>query len=245
MLRLPTVSAATLALSSALTSALTLAGVLVQVPTTRAAAEEPDVTAPQIDTSPAWCADPCQREVFEFWGDLAEGDDLASIEVLLDGAVVDTRIYDDGTGFVPYGWYQPLWADYLQQVDYAVQVPVPTGDHDVRVILRDPAGNTREDVHAIRGAEPPDAVRRLRAVAHGRAVWIRFVAPRDNGGVVTQYRVVRDRRAARTVGTGPGLPMPTVSYDGLAPGRHRFVVRAINSAGVGERAVVRVRVHRR
>lgn len=239
MLRLP------VALTLAPTLALTLAGVLLQVPVTLAAAEEPDVTAPQIDTAPVWCGDPCQREVFEFWGDLAEDDDLASIEVLLDGVPVDTRTYDDGTGFVPYGWYQPLWADYLVQVDYAVQMPVPPGDHEVRVIVRDPAGNLREDVHAIRGAEPPDAVRRLRAVVRERAVRILFAAARDNGGVVTGYRVVRDGRAVRTVGAGPWLPMPDLSYEDLAPGRHRFVVRAINSAGVGERAVVRVRVHRR
>lgn len=214
------------------------AGVLVSPRAT------PDTTAPQIDTTPAWCGDPCQREVYEFWGRLAEGDDLAAIEVSLDGTPVDTRVYDDGDGFEPYGWYQPKWADYLEQVDYAVQVPVPSGVHTVTVVLTDRAGNRAEHSHVVEGAAPPDAVGDLRAVVRGDRVRVLFDPAGDNGGAVTAYRVSLDGRPYATFRTGPGMPLPQIVVDDLAAGRHRLAVRAVNSAGAGEPATVRVRVRR-
>lgn len=209
----------------------------------RADEATPDTTPPQIDTMPVLCSDPCQREVFEFWGDLAEGDDLARIEVRLDDVVVDERPYDDGTGFTPYGWFQPWGADYLQDVDFAVQVSVPDGEHVVTVTASDRAGNVAEHSYAVQGAQVPDAVRHLRAVVRAHRVQLRFGPGPDNGGLVTSYRVTRDGRHVRTYRTGPFLPMPRITFRHLAPGRHRFAVRAVNSAGVGERAVARVRVH--
>lgn len=210
----------------------------------RADEATPDTTPPALDFV-TWCADPCQSEVFEFWGQLLEGDDVAVIEVRLDDVLVDRHVYDDGTGFVPYGGYVPWRSDVVQRADVAAQVPVPMGEHTVVVTASDLAGNVSERTFPVRGAERPDAVVGLRAALQRHRVTLRFEPGPDNGGMVTAYRFSRDGVLVRTVRTGSFLPTPEVTFRHLAPGRHRFAVRAVNSAGVGERAVVRVRVQRR
>ncbi len=223
-------------------------GLLSLAPAVVHADEPPDTTAPQVDLDP--CGDEetsCRRFYAEVYGDLQPGDDLAVLGARIGDVVLAEHVYDDGTGFQPYGHFAPYGSDVVIPVDYALSVPVPRGTHDLTLYARDLAGNTRELTTTVLGPVPPGPVKRLRASLSGRReVEVSWRGSHLNGSCCARYVVTtRGRRPKSSYSAPPSFSPQRVTYRGLSSGWHRFTVQAGTQGGVGPKRSVRVFVPRR
>lgn len=213
-----------------------------------AAQEEPpaDTTAPQIDLDPCSGHEPCQRQAAYVAGWLDEGDDLAVLGALLDGEPVAEHVYDDGSGFVPHGWFHAPGQDVVEEVDYAMVVEVPQGEHQVTFYARDLAGNESSRTTTVVGADLPGRPGELRAHERPRrgGFVLRWDHAEPHGSYVHTYRVRRAREDRWTVGGVPESPATRLTWFGLGPGWHTFRVRATNGVGEGRTTRLRVYLHR-
>ena len=206
----------------------------------------PDTTPPQVDLDPCHGSEPCQRPAVVY-GWLDEGDDLAVLGALVDGEPVAETVYDDGSGFVPHGWFRIPGFDVVVRADYALAAPVPPGEHEVTFYARDLAGNETSRTTTVLGIAAPGRPVRLRATerpARG-GFELRWRGAPSHGSLVHSYRVRHAGKDRWTRGYVPSGPDTRLEWFGLRPGRHTFRVRATNSVGEGRAATLRVYLHRR
>ena len=209
---------------------------------TEPGAQTPDTTAPVVPLDP--CPDqpegePCpRREVAAVWAtdvDPAEG--LAVAGVRSGEDVLSEHVYDDGSGFTPYGLWGHPYSDVVSDYDYVSEVWLAPGLHDLTFFARDLAGNEATFTRTVHGPELPSRPRRLSAterdgrtqlswVTHGRGSGIRHYGLRVKG---------EPRRKLRggDITLSPGRQSMFLTLD-LAPGRHVARVRAVNGVGKGE-----------
>ena len=90
-----------------------LLGATLLVPVAATAADEPDTTPPAVALDPCPetpVGEPCsQREaVWVVQPEVPESEQLAVAGVREGDTVLSEQVYDDGSGFVPYGlWIRP------------------------------------------------------------------------------------------------------------------------------------------
>lgn len=224
---------------------LPLVAVVPAAPAVAAQEPEADASPPQIDLDPCSGSEPCQRHAVHVAGWLDEGDDLAVLGALLDGEPVTERVYDDGSGFVPHGWFQAPGQDTVVEVDYAMVVGVPKGEHQVTFYARDLSGNESSRTTTVVGADVPGRPQLLRAEAQPRrgGFVLRWDGAQANGSHVHGFRLRHGGEERWTWGGVPDSPATRLTWRGLRPGWHTFRVRATN--GVGEGRAARVRAYLR
>ncbi|ANH37992.1 hypothetical protein I601_1559 [Nocardioides dokdonensis FR1436] len=205
-----------------------------------------DTTPPQIDLDPCFGSEPCQREAAYVAGRLDDGDDLAVLGALLDGEPVAERVYDDGSGFEPHGPFTAPGQDTVEEVDYAMVVGVPEGEHQVTFYARDLEGNESSRTTTVIGADAPGRPQGLRAEARPRrgGFVLRWDGADPNGSHVHTYRIRHGREDRTTRGGVPESPATRLVWSGLEPGWHTFRVRATNGIGEGRASRVRAYLHR-
>lgn len=233
-------------LARALSVTLMLAG-LALLPSAATADEPPDTTAPQVDLNPCHEATSCRRVYAQVFGWLEPGDDLAVLGARIDDRVVVEHVFDDGSGFEPYGWFAPYGNDVHVPVDYALSVKVPVGTSEITFYARDLEGNTSELTTTVLGPIPPGPVRRLRAeVVGAREVRVSWGLGNRHGSCCTRYAVRTPGRQPKVwFSRPPSLGMGTVTYRRLSTGWHRFRVVPSTEGGKGPSRTVRVLVPRR
>lgn len=212
------------------------------------AGEAADTTPPQVNLNP--CHDDetsCRRVYAQVYGDLQTDDDLAVLGARVGDRVLTEHVFDDGTGFEPYGWFRPYGNDVVSPVDYALSVEVPRGTSDITIYARDLEGNTSELTTAVLGPIPPGPVKRLTAELVGaRKARVSWRPPNLNGSCCVRYVVTAPGRKPRSSFSGPPSYGPrSVSYRRLSPGWHRFKVVASTEGGAGPSRAVRLFVPRR
>lgn len=221
---------------------------LALLPTAAALADEPpDTTAPQIDLNP--CAEEetsCRRVYAEVYGWLEPGDDLAVLGARVGGQVLAEHVYDDGTGFEPYGWFAPYGSDVVFEVEYALSVEVPDGTNDITFYARDFEGNTSELTTTVLGPIPPGPVKRLTADLVGaRKAVVSWRGAKRYGSCCVRYVITTPGREPKTRYSFPLSPSPlSVPYRKLSAGWHRFTVVASTEGGEGPSRSVRLFVPR-
>lgn len=222
---------------------------LASLPTGVALADEPaDTTAPQINLNPCYDGETsCRRVYAQVYGDLQTDDDLAVLGARIGDSVLTEHVYDDGSGFVPYGWFLPYGNDVVFPVDYALSVEVPLGTSDITIYARDLEGNTSELTTTVLGPIPPDPVRRLTAELTGpRGAQVSWRRPNLNGSCCARYVVTTPGRKPKSWFSAPPSFGPrSVSYRRLSFGWHRFKVHVSTEAGAGPSRAVRLFVPRR
>ncbi|SDM75843.1 hypothetical protein SAMN05192576_0868 [Nocardioides szechwanensis] len=221
---------------------------LALVPRAVASADEPpDTTPPQIDLNPCYGEETsCRRVYAEVFGNLEPGDDLAVLGARIGDTVVEEHVYDDGTGFVPHGWFISYGNDVYTEVDYALSIEVPRGTTDLTFYARDLEGNTSELTTMVLGPIPPGPVPRLRAnLVGGRSARVAWGQPALHTSCCPRYVVRTPRRPPRWTRVGPpGGFILGETYRRLSPGWHRFTVRTHTEGGVGPARTVRLFVPR-
>lgn len=225
-----------------LTAAALALAALVLPSSVAHADDEPDTTPPQVNLDPCGERAPCRLVFAEVYGDLAPGDDLAVLGARIGDDVLAETVFDDGTGFTPYGPFVIYGNDVVDDVDYALSVEVPRGTSDITFYARDLEGNTSELTTTVLGPVPPGPVRFLTAEArgHGRAM-LRWGVPDLGGYYSVRYTVSSPGLRTKHVFAGvPMLGTSVVAYAHLTPGWHRFTVRPRTPAGVGPTRSVRV-----
>lgn len=230
----------------ALSLVVLIAG-LAFLPTTAAMGDDtPDTTAPQVDLNP--CADEetsCRRVYAQVYGWLEPEDDLAVLGARIGDQVLTEHVYDDGTGFVPYGYFNAYGSDVVAEVDYALSVEVPDGTNDITIYARDLEGNTSELTTTVLGPIPPGPVKRLRAELVGaRKAQISWRAPNLYGSCCPRYVVTTPGRQPKSFTSGPPSFPSTVWYRKLSFGWQRFKVVASTEGGEGPSRTVRLFVPR-
>ncbi|GAB2861166.1 fibronectin type III domain-containing protein [Nocardioides pacificus] len=222
---------------------------LVSLPTGAVLAEEAaDTTAPQINLNPCYVGETsCRRIYAQIYGDLRPGDDLAVLGARVGDSVLTEHVFDDGSGFEPYGWFGPYGNDVVFPVDYALSFQVPRGTSDVTFYARDLAGNTSELTTTVLGPIPPGPVERLTARLTGaRNARVSWRPPELNGSCCARYVVTTPgRKPKSTFSAPPSFGGTSVRYRRLSPGWHRFRVQASTESGVGPSRTVRLFVPRR
>jgi hypothetical protein len=210
-------------------------------------AEEPDTTPPAValDPCPGTPAhEPCSQRLYAYVvGHPGEADDLSVLVSSLDGQVVEKRVHDDGTGFVPYGYFVAPFGDVVEEVDFAAVVEVPPGLHEVAFTARDLAGNEVTTTRSVVGAEAPGPVTDLQVQPYGSG-WVLTWTPADeHGAPVVRHRVRVRGLAPQLVRGGAPFGSPPFAYLGeLDPGRHVSRVLPGNDAGRGPSSTLVFRV---
>lgn len=205
--------------------------------------EGADTTAPQVDLNP--CHDgetSCRRVYAQVYGNLQTDDDLAVLGARIGESVLTEHVFDDGTGFEPYGWFVPYGNDVAFPVDYALSVEVPRGTSDITIYARDLEGNTSELTTTVLGPIPPDPVKRLTAELTGRReATVSWRPPDLNGSCCARYVVTTPGRKPKSwLSAPPSFGPRSVSYRRLSPGWHRFKVDVSTEGGAAPSRVVRL-----
>ena len=182
----------------------------------------------------------------EVFGDLQPGDDLAVLGARIGDRVLTERVFDDGTGFQPYGGFAPYCNDVPLPVDYALSVAVPPGSNDITFYARDLEGNTSEFTTTVLGPLPPGPVKDLRAKLVGpRQALVTWYAPNLSGNCYAKYLVTtRGYHPKSTITVPPSNSARRVAYSRLPVGWHHFTVQASNQGGEGPSRTVRLFVPR-
>lgn len=228
---------------------LLLTAGLVSLPTGVALADEAaDTTAPQVNLNPCYDEETsCRRVYAQVYGDLQPDDDLAVLGARIGDSVLTEHVFDDGTGFEPYGLFRSYGNDVVFPVDYALSVEVPRGTSDITFYARDLAGNTSEVTTTVLGPIPPGQVKRLTAELTGaRKARVSWRLPNLNGSCCARYVVTTPGRKPKASSSAPPSYGPlSVSFRRLSPGWHRFKVQASTEGGAGPSRAVRLFVARR
>lgn len=241
-------------LGTALTAAVaSLLGAGLLVPATAATTEEPDTTPPRVQLDPCPevpLGEPCSRRdavwVAESRVDPEEG--LAVAGVRSGDVVLSERIYDDGSGFTPYGlWGQP-YNDVVSDYDYVTETWLgEPGQQTLTFYARDLAGNEASVTRTVIGPEVPSRPRRLSVEHRGDRTTIGWYAHGRGSGITDFVLGFKGEDPFRVGGGGivanPGLGYRAISVP-LAPGRHVLRIRAVNLVGKGEARFIVFRVPR-
>lgn len=234
------------ALTAAVASSL---GAVLLAPAVVAAEEPADTTPPQVQLDP--CSDQpvgetcTRRELAWVSSNLTDGDDLAVAGALLDGELVSERVYDDGTGFVPFGVFLPPYNDVGHEVDHAEVVVVPPGLHEVTFFARDLAGNESTHTRTIQGPTVPTRPRRF--TMHQGEKWVSLSWSVRGRGSAVRYHVVRVRGLEpqrvpwQGITSHPGVQDAFVDLP-LERGRHVVRVFSVNYVGKGRPRTIVLRV---
>lgn len=249
-------------LGAALTAAVASllgAGLLVPASATgtaeaASAPEAADTTPPRVQLDPCPevpLGEACSRReavwVEQMTVDPAEG--LAVAGVRIGDTVLSEQVYDDGTGFTPYGLWLPPYNDVVSDYDYVSEAWLDEpGLHELTFYARDLAGNEASVTRTVIGPDLPSRPRAFTArvrqpqsdllwSAHGR------------GSAIYEYVVRFKGEEPFRVGMGsfiahPGLDRTSLSIP-LDPGRHKVFIRAVSLVGEGPTRSFVFRVPRR
>lgn len=240
-------------LGTALTAAVaSLLGAGSLVPPTAATTGEPDTTPPQVQLDPcpeAPVGEACSRRDVAWVAEHRLGPEhgLAVAGVRTGDEVLSEHVYDDGSGFTPYGlWGQP-YNDVVSDYDYVTETWLGPGLHELTFYARDLAGNEASVTRTVIGPEVPSRPRRLSVEHDGGATTIGWYAHGRGSGITDFVLRFKGAEPFRVDGGGivanPGLGYRAVSVS-LAPGRHVLRIRAVNLVGKGEARFVVLRVPR-
>ena len=235
-----------------------LLGATLLLPAGAGAAEEPDTTPPQVALDPCPetpVGEPCsQREVaWVAQQQVDEAEGLAVAGVREGDTVLTEHVYDDGSGFEPYGPFGGTpYGDALSEHDYVTEAWIGPGLHELTFYARDLAGNEATVTRTVIGPEVPSQPLDFRAERSARRGTTDLSWLVDSHGSLLQHQVVRvkgvDRFKIDMVGLGasPGVEPVHLSLP-LEPGRQVVRIFAVNVVGKGEaqRFVFRVPQPRR
>lgn len=231
--------------------ALALTAVLAVAPAS-AYAEEVDTTPPRVALDPCPeqpLGEACTRREYAVvvQDRVAEEEGLAVAGVREGDTVLSEHVYDDGSGFVPYGsWVHP-GSDVITEVDHVTEARLGPGLHHLTFYARDLAGNEAVLTRTVVGPELPGRVRRVRWEQDRRGgedvLHIRWSPAAARGSAVHCY-VVRTTgvRREKQCGGPPSGPWRAATLQGLQPGTHVVRILARNGVGVGPARRVTVQV---
>lgn len=224
--------------------ALMLMTGLALLPSAVALADDvPDTTAPQVDLNPCLDEDTsCRRVYAEVYGNLQPDDDLAVLGARIGDEVLAEHVYDDGTGFEPYGMFAPYGNDVVFPVDYALSLEVPVGTSEITIYARDLEGNTSELTTTVLGPIPPGPVKDLTAELVGaRKAVVGWRRPNLHASCCARYVITTAGREPKVrYSAPPRYYALSVPYRRLSPGWHRFTVEASTEGGTGPSRTVRL-----
>jgi hypothetical protein len=228
-------------LGTALTAvAASLLGAGLLVPASAATTEEPDTVPPQVRLDPCPevpLGEACsRREVAAVWQervDPAEG--LAVAGVRVGDTVLSERVYDDGTGFTPYGYWLPPQNDVVSDYDYVTETWLQgPGRYELTFYARDLAGNEATLTRAVQGPDVPDRPHHFRVGQGRRFAQVTWWVDARGSGI--SHHVVqlkgqepfeeRTSQIAPSYGLQPGGTVVPVR-----PGRNVVRVRSVNLVG--------------
>ena len=240
---------------TALTAAVaSLLGAGLLTPATTVTAAEPDTTPPQVQLDPCPevpLGEACSRReavwVAEETIDPSEG--LAVAGVRMGDEVLTEHVYDDGTGFTPYGGWVPPTTDVGTAYDYVTETWLDgPGPHELTFYARDLAGNEASFTRSVEGPMTPDRPRDFEVVVDGRSASI--IWQTDARGSHVHEHVVRLKGRepfavdAYAFGAVYGVSTAAVRLHDLDRGRHVLRVRAVNLVGESTLGKVVFRVRR-
>ena len=242
-------------LGTALTAAVaSVLGAGLLAPATAAQAAEPDTTPPQVQLDPCPevpLGEACSRReavwVAEESIDPAEG--LAVAGVRSGDTVLSEHVYDDGTGFTPYGGWVPPTTDVGTEYDYVTETWLDEpGPHELTFYARDLAGNEATFTRVVEGPMVPDRPRDFEVVVGKRSASVQWETD-ARGSHVYEYLVRLKGREPFSVnghgfGAVYGVSTAGTSLPGLDRGRHVLRVRAVNLVGESQLGKVVFRVRR-
>ena len=221
-----------------LLAALLAAALAVPVPAT---ADEPDTTPPAVVLDP--CPEtpvgqPCSRReiawVAQEQVDGAEG--LAAAGVRIGSTVLTERVYDDGSGFTPYGLWFPPGSDNGTDHDYVTEVALGSGTHELTFFARDLAGNESSRTRTVLGPEVPDRPVGFRVLERLPRRWVTIQWDVDARGSFLLEQVVqvagRDPVEVETDQPTWGVATEVLTLK-MRPGRNTVSIVAYNGVGRG------------
>lgn len=242
-------------LGTALTTAVaSLLGAGLLVPATAATTEEPDTTPPQVQLDPCPevpLGEACSRReaVWVAQAEVDPGEGLAVAGVRMGDTVLSEHVYDDGTGFTPYGIWGPPTSDVLSDYDYATQTWLgEPGPHELTFYARDLAGNEATFTRTVEGPMAPDRPRDFEVLMGRRSASVTWETD-ARGSHVYEYLVRLKGRQPFAVdgyafGSVYGVSTAGTGLSGLDRGRHVLWVRAVNLVGASQLGKVVFRVRR-
>ena len=196
----------------------------------------PEVVLPHVNLDPCpnqpvgeACSQRQFATVVSFFDD-PEG--LAVAGASLDGDLVYEHVYDDGSGFTPYGEVWLPFNDGSVPADHYAGIEVPPGVHEVTFHARDLEGNERAVTRSVIGAKVPTRVTNVRATQRGRSTLLQWSFPRSRGSWVYQFRIrVPGVGMHRITGHVPSKPWTSLRLPRLEPGRHVARITAVSWVG--------------
>lgn len=216
-------------------------------------ADGTDTTPPRVQLDPCPevpLGEPCtRREVAVVWQeqvDPAEG--LAVAGVRRGDEVLSEHVYDDGSGFVPYGVWMPPYSDVGSEYDYVTETWFGPGVHELTFYARDLAGNEASLTRTVVGPDLPSRPRAF-TVRAGQPITDLLWSAHGRGSAIYEYVVRFKGEEPIRVGMGsftahPGLDRTHLSIP-LDRGRHKVSIRAVSLAGEGPARAFVFRVPRR
>lgn len=209
--------------------------------TATATDEAADTTPPRVQLDPCPevpLGEACsQREVAAVWQEQVDPEEgLAVAGVRSGDTVLSERVYDDGTGFTPYGYWLPPYSDVVNEYDYVTETWFGPGLHELTFYARDLAGNEASVTRTVIGPDLPSRPRAF-TVRTGQPWSDLLWSAHGRGSAIYEYVVRFKGREPIRVDHGgftahPGLDRTNLSIP-LDPGRHRVTIRAVSLAGEG------------
>lgn len=242
-------------LGTALTTAVaSLLGAGLLVPATAATTEEPDTTPPQVQLDPcpeAPVGEACSRReaVWVAQVEVDPGEGLAVAGVRIGDTVLSEHVYDDGTGFTPYGGWVPPTTDVGTEYDYVTETWLgEPGPHELTFYARDLVGNEASFTRTVEGPMVPDRPRDFEVQVGERSASVLWKTD-ARGSNIYEYLVRlkgREPFSVRGSGFGAvyGVSTAGTALPDLDRGRHVLRVRAVNLVGESQLGKVVFRVRR-
>lgn len=241
-------------LTSTLASLLAT-GLLVSVSSaaTATARTDADTTPPRVQLDP--CpevphGEACsRREVAAVWEERVDPEEgLAVAGVRIGDTVLSEHVYDDGTGFTPYGYWLPPQTDAVSAYDYVTEAWLDgPGRHELTFYARDLAGNEATFTRTVEGPMVPDRPFAFDVVVRpAEQGWTTVSWRVDARGSGIRHFLVRVKgqepteEPSRTFAPHYGVQDAFVDLV-LRPGRH--VLRVVPVNGVGKGLAGRVVFH--
>ena len=206
----------------------------------RAAAAEPDTTPPSVVFDPCGTGIGCQRYEATDYDAGPVDDDLAEVGARIGDQVLDSYVYNDGTGPQPYGPYVEPYDDVFSPVEWALRFVVPAGTNDIVFYARDLAGNTTEQTFSLTAATlpgRPDPTAQ-RTGRYGVRLLNLFNAD-AHGWQILEVEVRGPSTQVRRLFFSPPIFGTSLTYPRLKTGLRTFKVRVRNEVGWSGTTTVR------
>lgn len=241
-------------LGTALTAAVvSLLGAGLLAPATAATTAEPDTMPPQVQLDPCPevpLGEACSQRDAVWVAESRVGPEegLAVAGVRSGDVVLSERVYDDGTGFSPFGlWGQP-YNDVVSDYDYVTETWLDgPGLHELTFYARDLAGNEASVTRTVIGPDVPRRPWRFSVEHSGPRTTVGWYAHGRGSGITDFVLRFKGEEPFRIDGGGivanPGLGYRQISL-ALDRGRHVLRVRAVNLVGESTLGKVVFRVPR-